>query len=142
MSTTAPPIPGPKPPVTFSSPESANTVTLSTTAVGPSSSTFITSTISSAAATSTHTPYSQPQPDPYHLNAANYIVVPVIGMVAILLAGSWYFIRRRRLILKQKRIAKEESAMTIAEKEVSRQRRRDKMRNQGNKDDAAIRGTT
>ena len=63
-------------------------------------------------------------------------------MVAILLAGSWYFIRRRRLILKQKRIAKEESAMTIAGKEVSRQRRRDKMRNQGNKDDAAMRGTT
>jgi hypothetical protein len=142
MSTTAPPIPGTKPPVTFSSPESANTITLSTTAAGPSSSTFITNTISSAAATSTYTPYSQPRPDAYHLNAANYIVVPVIGMVAILVAGSWYFIRRRRLILKQKRIAKEESAMTIAEKEMSRQRRRDMMRNQGNKDDAAMRGTT
>ena len=46
------------------------------------------------------------------------------------------------MILKQKRIAKEESAMTIAEKEMSRQRRRDMMRNQGNKDDAAMRGTT
>ena len=46
------------------------------------------------------------------------------------------------MILKQKAIAKQESAMTIAQKETSRQRRRDKMRDQGNKDDAAMRGTT
>jgi Flp pilus assembly protein TadB len=63
-------------------------------------------------------------------------------MVAILAAGSWYLIRRRRLIMKQKRIEKEESTMTIAQKEISRQQRRDKMRDQGNKDDAAMKNTT
>ncbi|KAE9366059.1 hypothetical protein N431DRAFT_472625 [Stipitochalara longipes BDJ] len=138
LTSTTPLTPGTKPPVSVTSPESANTASISTTALGPSKLTSTAPTVSSAG--STHTPYSQPPPDPYHLNAANYIVVPVIIIVSILVGGTWYLIHRRKMIQKQKRIERMESLM--AEKARSRQQRRDKMREQANTDDAAKRNTT
>jgi hypothetical protein len=124
-------IPGTKPFV--SSTESANTVSLSTTASGPSRSTFLTSTTSTlSATTSTQTPYSQPPPDQYHLNPANYIVVPILGISAALIAGIGYIIWRRRVAQREKKRVREEK-MVERHRERDIQRTRDRLRELRNK---------
>jgi hypothetical protein len=92
--------------------------------------TSTTSTLSSA--TSTRTPYSQPPPDQYHLKPANYIVVPILGISAALIAGIWYIIWRRRRAQKEKKRAREEK-MVERHRERDIQRTRDRLREMGNK---------
>jgi hypothetical protein len=92
--------------------------------------TSTTSTLSSA--TSTGTPYSQTPPDQYHLNPANYIVVPILGISAALIAGIWYIIWRRRMAQKEKKRAREEKMME-RHRERDLQRTRDRLREIGNK---------